>query len=121
MSDTETKAAHTPGPWEIDQWAQHTRRAGFPASIGQPEDADDPMSICTMDGDGDMATEWANARLIASAPELLDAAKYAMGVIAAAAPNDDSEEAGYFRKAWDKLCHAVARAEPDPDDSLPMP
>jgi hypothetical protein len=75
MSDTETKPTHTPGPWEISQWAKHHPRAGFPASICQNEDADDSAFVCFLDGNNDMATEWANARLIASAPELLASLK----------------------------------------------
>jgi hypothetical protein len=50
-------------------------KAGFPADVCQDEDADDSCSICEMSGWSDRDTEWANARLISAAPDLLSMLK----------------------------------------------
>ena len=65
---------HTEGPWEIYTWADHMPHAGMPASIGESDDlgmeADDVCNMVQLEDDQET---WANARLIAAAPELLEA------------------------------------------------
>lgn len=69
---TETKAKHTPGPWELNITAvEHgvfvnAKHAGYTTIIAKVY----PAAL--------MADQSANARLIAAAPELLGALKLAM-------------------------------------------
>lgn len=67
MSET----AHTPGPWQV--LSPYTNRMVFP--IGGPEDQDGNCSILgeVQSQGGSDETCSANARLIAAAPELLEA------------------------------------------------
>ena len=58
-------AAHTPGPWAILPNTPHFVRAMHPADGMQPV-----ATVYHFGGDGELA---ANARLIAAAPELLEA------------------------------------------------
>lgn len=58
---------HTPGPWKVD------KSSWFTKVYTQRENYDDEQFICTTDYSGlDLNDNQANARLIASAPELLD-------------------------------------------------
>ena len=75
MSDTETKTVHTPGPWRL---SKHQRFDVY---------ADTPPAglrfIGTTYGNGDMPPhiareDEANARLIAAAPDLLEACRLAI-------------------------------------------
>ncbi len=61
------KAKHTPGPWTLHPTALH------PAvrSVGTPDAG--PRRICTVGTMNGNPVDKANARLIAAAPELLDA------------------------------------------------
>ena len=96
MTTDTTTAKHTPGPWEAR--GPGTERAWISAG---------PIDIaCTRAVKGhDHA---ANARLIAAAPELLEAAKkvkqwmYIYGVIDANSPEDTD--------AWDAVTGAIAKA-----------
>lgn len=60
---------HTPGPWETDRSNSH---AGQIATIHWCLD-DDWIEVWSPDWPRDEETQEANARLIAAAPELLDA------------------------------------------------
>jgi len=73
---TKTKAQHTPGPWEIRP---------FEGVYGVFSKEDNEVPVATTDYGGDMLegadcqlTQEANARLIAAAPELLEACKTAL-------------------------------------------
>lgn len=65
MTDTTTAArpAHTPGPWTVNPIR--------PVQVAT--DADTPQLVATAVADGDPYTAIADARLIAAAPELLEA------------------------------------------------
>ena len=100
---TETK--HTPGPWKA--------RKGFHADtieIFHPDKSVKPpfypCEIATIASDRDTAKAKANARLIAAAPELLEAlqafVKYADDV------NDDSPELDRARSAIAKATGGAA-------------
>lgn len=74
MTTTETKAAHTPGPWIVCE----TEQQDAVLSIEQDRMAitDEPSIVADVDlcGDGiSQSIGRANARLIAAAPELLAA------------------------------------------------
>ena len=68
-------SGHTPGPWEAHQ------RPAAPAEYGHYVTTSDGLTVCNVtyqlpalaDGKVVEATRIANARLIASAPELLEA------------------------------------------------
>jgi hypothetical protein len=58
-------AQHTPGPWHIDRYGKHPRAVwGATNAL--------PVAIIHSDGTSSAAND-ANARLIAAAPELLEA------------------------------------------------
>jgi len=69
------RIVHTPGPWNVYHWAEHHELAGFPSSVGQDDDLGmEAVDICTFKAsDADKDEQWANAKLIAAAPELLKA------------------------------------------------
>ena len=70
-------ANHTLGPWRIYHWAKYHELHGYPSSIGQDDDLGlDASDICRIDcADVEQDTAWANAKLIAAAPELLAACR----------------------------------------------
>jgi hypothetical protein len=68
---------HTPGPWSFDRWDENgTTRFYVSRSEGAPQDQhyNDVATIIADTCGGDLvAIQEANARLIAAAPELLEA------------------------------------------------
>ena len=92
----ETK--HTPGPWILHPTAHH------PAvrSIGTPYTG--PRRICTVGTMNGNPVDKANARLIAAAPELLEAAIELKDVCNRPAAARTRAE------AWRKLDKAIAKA-----------
>lgn len=91
---TET-AKHTPGTWRIGD-AGHT-------VFGPPNDTPSPEIIA-------QRLKKANARLIASAPDLLEALKAVM-LVGHAGTSDDEIE-----KAYKLGCKAIAKAEKKPKE-----
>ena len=73
MEKRRSSLAHTPGPW-------HYKKDGFRISIGNQSTRHDYLAhnytVSTIDGNS-LQSE-ANARLIAAAPDLLEAAKEAL-------------------------------------------
>lgn len=69
-------SGHTPGPWTVDQ------RAGNSLSIDGPEGRE-IASVYDEDIDDVTPQQEADARLMAAAPDLLDACDRALGLIAA--------------------------------------
>ena len=92
----ETK--HTPGPWILHPTAHH------PAvrSIGTPDTG--PRRICTVGTMNGNPVDKANARLIAAAPELLEAAIELKDVC------NRPSAARTRAEAWRKLDKAIAKA-----------
>ena len=82
---------HTPGPWHIAVWAKHTESAGQPSSIYVEDDWGE-SNICHFDRTPDVGqdAQAANARLIAAAPELVEAVRLLLMV---SLPTDVSGEA----------------------------
>lgn len=70
-----SKNAHTPGPWfhHGPSGSQHTA-GGF---VNSTADRNGSPVVCSIYGTGGQPYE-ANARLIAAAPDLLDALEYAL-------------------------------------------
>lgn len=94
------KAKHTPGPWTWHPTALH------PAvrSVGTPDAG--PRRICTVGTmNGNPVVDKANARLIAAAPELLDALIALLGVAPSKAPG-----AGLIVGAEEKHANALQAA-----------
>lgn len=78
MMGTETKVGHTPGPWTQQAAAMRNVEAQFPAG---PETIAVALDIGRTDETwGNTRQVVANARLIAAAPELLEAAQFAINV-----------------------------------------
>lgn len=73
MSETKEQAKHTPGPWILDEYGpEFTMRTVRGKSLGGGTE----VAIITTGSYSDEVEE-ANARLIAAAPELLEACKQA--------------------------------------------
>lgn len=112
---------HTPGPWHADVDSDHgdyviwTERGKFLANVGTGEEAGEDRAECLA---FDVAK--ANARLIAAAPELLEALE---AVVAdreyqklsgaphfTSAPTEGEWKADSAKKAWAKAAAALAKA-----------
>ena len=90
------KTLHTPGPWFAIQYANQWNI--------QSKDGYEGALTNVLDEDEDVNAE-ANARLIAAAPELLEALIMCLNLVGAAA--NESEPA---RNAWEKAKVAIAKA-----------
>lgn len=85
-------AKHTPGPWEVERWNWPLEMTGryhrvlnherFPTAFIPAWSEPGPGEV---DGSDEAR---ANARLIAAAPELLEACKVALGIIGFGAEHD---------------------------------
>lgn len=75
-------AQHTPGPWAIC-----TDKPEFAKTYDLAQDTDCPSEVlATIRLYGNDETRWANARLIAAAPELLQALEHALERLEASQP-----------------------------------
>ena len=107
------KGKHTPGPWYIwneDLELNPDTSTGFPLICAAGETSDDEsVDICEVNADYP-ANYVANARLIAAAPELLEALK---GIVACASINGPVGTKAYIisDERRDKAKAAIARAE----------
>ena len=74
---------HTPGPYKADTVSAHTGDIGISALDGRIVVASvhNGASVVSLLRDGTAETQWANASLIAAAPEMLEALKVARGVM----------------------------------------
>lgn len=100
----EAKVGHTPGPWRVP-----TAMFGDDIEVYHPTTGGMVRPICTMHGEGDV-TE-ANARLIASAPDLLAACEEAADTILAEVGNITDESVdGPMGEVYATLMRAIARA-----------
>ena len=88
---------HTPAPWDTTIYADHSLQQEFHmVKIGD---------YAYMIGHRDL--DKANARLIASAPELLPALKT---LVERVNPNEQAMY-NYMRKDWENAVQAIAKAE----------
>lgn len=79
---------HTKGPWRIEVDDSAAQVAGYPNII-----SDDYTVVGTEGMFGDIETDYANAHLIAAAPELLDALRGAVDAMDAAGMSCHEERA----------------------------
>jgi hypothetical protein len=99
---------HTPGPWAVEQPSGNegeaevistpTRTVGWTASTWDDDEGEDVVT----------AEDKANARLIAAAPELLDAARIALAMMGG---DDDGPDDDDMFDVWQKVRAAIAKAE----------
>jgi hypothetical protein len=89
-------SSFTPGPWNIFK------------GIWELEIEADGIAICDLCQRGDEEQELANARLIAAAPDLLEALEFMLSVFNETYPDvaDDEED----REAWAKARAAIKKA-----------
>lgn len=119
---------HTPGPWHIESDGPAWHRPSMPTTIRwKPPTGNDYLRsdqmgdyrgviVCDMtEGHGDRshaaAESWANARLIAAAPELLVSLKRAANAVAAASSHVPSTMNKQMDLAWSTAQDAIAKAE----------
>jgi len=99
---------HTPGPWKI-RYAKNltaivTPKGEMQLSLHGVHDGLNPLSIDLQ--------EWkANARLIAAAPELFEACKFAKDVLDGYDPPIDDEPYQRFVSGMTRLNQAISMAE----------
>jgi hypothetical protein len=106
---TDVAGTHTPGPWEVKRQAYNNADAEFfikhPGVYGG--------SVCRMWAGGDneahILEAEANARLIAAAPDLLEAAKDAQAMLFERI--QDSNLTNGERRVMNALYAAIAKAE----------
>lgn len=92
-TETKPKAAHTPGPWAVNPF-----NAQVDAFVGG-----EPLPVCQLLWPTDERTEeetFANARLIAAAPDLLEALVTLV----------EAEPGTMTREMWDDARAAIAKA-----------
>ena len=65
-------AQHTPGPWRVEVWNYHVLYEHVPTIVAAQDIVAEATSLCGMDSDREDERA-ANARLIAAAPEMLEA------------------------------------------------
>jgi hypothetical protein len=67
VAETKGVQGHTPGPWRLSSM--------YPARVCGEREGHTFVANCHSNDDPDDAEDWANARLIAVAPELLEVAR----------------------------------------------
>ena len=101
---------HTPGPWKISRQKKKKGMISMPPLIesANPRPGDGE-TVCSMGGGiVHFANGEANARLISAAPDLLKAAKYALGDLYTI---EDGEPNEGVSESISKLLKAIAKAE----------
>jgi hypothetical protein len=102
MNAERVDVGHTPDPWAIEpSWNE---RAGGEVSIVNREHMRDDWDVCTVH------SSEANARLIAAAPELLEAARVAEAFIAIAVPMRAADRSEAVDEVLPRLRAAIAKA-----------
>ncbi len=96
---------HTPGPWRIDTWIYQNARE----VVTIQTDKDAIATACNLWRDGDDSTfeVMANARLIAAAPELLEACMVALAAIKSEYPLEHGNPT--IGRAWGTLESAIEK------------
>ena len=102
------EAKHTEGPWEAPSAGVYGPDGLLICSLGSPE----VVEAYRKRGDTNGAIIAANARLIASSPELLEALKLFMDIWNSGDSISDSKKAKLRRAAmWKKAVAAIAKVE----------
>lgn len=98
---------HIPGPWEVCNPAPNSQwNTGLTVGAADPKDARRICDVFQWGVDPHTGVTAANARLIASAPEMLAALK----AVRAKCPADPDINADWLA-AWQMLEDAIAKAE----------
>ncbi|MBU6190660.1 MAG: hypothetical protein KGR68_15195 [Betaproteobacteria bacterium] len=105
-------AKHTPGPWVLEN-------RGYKFIVSKPGDGYITRDVCRMDASTMSAfAQEANARLIAAAPELLEALRVfvsaAYPVTTEINPRGHAWSEAYLDQALDNARAAIAKAEGKP-------
>jgi hypothetical protein len=98
MSATETKQTHTPGPWEL----REPNCPDGPHKYGIQQ-INDGWTVADINSDIEQGEEEANARLIAAAPEMLEALE---GLLSEMRDGQDSPSLGAMQKVYAAVCKA---------------
>ena len=97
---------HTPGPWRIETWIYQNAREVV--TIQTDKDAIATAYNLWRDGDDSTFEVMANARLIAAAPELLEACMLALAAIKSECPFEHGNPT--IGRAWGSLESAIEKA-----------
>ena len=109
------KAKHTPGPWELEEWEFDYGPTGD-FSIYQSRSKTPRMPIACVQLPFNGKRTEANARLIAAAPELLEA----LQAVLRSFPTDrDMRDAGWERAEIDLACRDYEAARAAISKALP--
>ena len=100
------KRAHTPGPW-ICQYSPYTSQDDQEIPAFEVH-GDRGEKVCDTNEDRPALEQEANARLIAAAPELLDALEYFFNIMH---DYESSLRKGYIITAFEQARAAIARAK----------
>lgn len=101
---------HTPGPWSVEE---NVRAGGVVHLAVTNRSAGDDWMPCSISPQARARPiDYANARLIAAAPALLEACKAAEGVLTEPGIMDVDQWKAWSRKTVDQLRAAIASAEP---------
>jgi len=105
---------HTPGPWDNSITTKYTSTGDeiiIPCVYKQLDGGQASMFICEMGGNNER--DYANARLIAAAPDMLEAAKLALTELDRIGSDIGFEPERYQERihALDALSRAVRKAE----------
>lgn len=112
-ASVQSKAAHTPGPWIAKQdLSSQFSRNHWTIEAASPHCAGRVQTICELNGPWNEGNYAANARLIASAPELLSALQIALATIERLAPSHRGFDS--TRGTKDVICSAIAAAKGQP-------
>lgn len=112
---TQQQTTHTPGPWKIHLWAEHTDWPCY--DIDSPDGKRIAQVEPVEDGNDEapLPTEQiaANARLIAAAPDLAEALKHLQEALAVRADywQNDPDQFGYLLDALDAARDALAKLD----------
>lgn len=119
-----SEGTHTPGPWSITSISQETGNIGVGhrdlriviAEVTNAASFADMLSGAMSRGGGgfsqdDCHTQFANARLIAAAPEMLEALKAAKTLTENMAEFGSCNSGELFDAAWTSVRAAIAKAE----------
>lgn len=100
-----TNASHTPGPWDFDNYADHV---SYFSDANKHKDKGDYDFRVEFPDDMPEDQAEANARLIAAAPQLLEALEHFFNIMH---DYESSRRKGYVKLALDQARAAIGKAK----------